>query len=832
VSSATYLGFGDKFIFSALSPLAPFDPNNPPALTSTPPAAFGFAQPTPAPISVLGSTLQVLPGNTLSVTGGDAQIVSGQLNAPGGRIAIASVGSPGEVAFNAATQIPEMNPARFTRLGEIDISRQAGLDARPTDPGGRGGTVLIRGGRLVMDASTLSADTGNVDGARLGIDVQVAQGVTLANDTLLQTSTSGIGRAGDIALSVGSLAITGGAQIMSLTFSRGRGGDITVTAASSVGVSGRTPANNPSAIVTQTLGRGPGGRVSISAPSLTMEDTGSVNTNSFSAAALGGDIVVDVGRLSLTGGARIRSTAAGGPGGNVRVQATDSATFSGASSGILMSGFGTAHVGDIFVNAGTLTLTGGAQIQSGSVFNRSQGGGITLAASRQIVISDGGGLSSQSFNLDAGRVVVAAPSLTMDRGFINTSTLGKGRAGDISLNVGTLTLTDGAQIASSSQKFSTGPGGNVTATATDSVSISGRSGTGVGSSPFSNDASSGLFSTAAGTGPAGQITVSAPALAITDGGKISVATAGAVTAAAGDISVNVGTLTLASGARIDSGTTGAGRGGNVAVIAPGSVSVSGSGVSSNATASGTGGNVTINTAQMELTDHATLSATSSGSGKAGSIALTLGESLRLQNSAITTAARLADGGNISITTTGSILYLLNGKITTSVQSGFGEGGNITIGSAAHPIGFVILNGSEIRADAFGGPGGNINIFAGTYLTSNSVVSASSALGLPGTIGIQAGITDISGTVGQLPESVLQAATLLRAACATRLAGGQSSSLVVSGREGLPAEPGGVLPSPLVAEGPADSTGSLDEQPGGGESSNRIALWIPAPRCLR
>ena len=207
---------------------------------------------------------------------------------------------------------------------------------------------------------------------------------------------------------------------------------------------------------------------------------------------------------------------------------------------------------------------------------------------------------------------------------------------------------------------------------------------------------------------------------------------------------------------------------------------------------------------MELTNQATLSATSTGTGNAGNISLLLGNRLRLQDSAITTAASIADGGNILITTTGSQVFLVNGRITTSVQSGVGGGGNITLGTAAHPIELLILNGSEIRADAFGGPGGNINIFAGIFLTSNSLLSASSALGVPGTIGIQAGITNVSSIVGQLPESVLQVATLLRAACATRLAGGQSSSLVVSGREGLPAEPGGALPSPLVAEGPADS----------------------------
>jgi hypothetical protein len=79
----------------------------------------------------------------------------------------------------------------------------------------------------------------------------------------------------------------------------------------------------------------------------------------------------------------------------------------------------------------------------------------------------------------------------------------------------------------------------------------------------------------------------------------------------------------------------------------------------------------------------------------------LGDSLRLQDSAITTASTRADGGNIAISTTGSQLYLLNGKITTSVQSGVGEGGNISIGSVGHPVEFVILNGSEVRADAFG-----------------------------------------------------------------------------------------------------------------------------------
>ncbi|HEY7520738.1 MAG TPA: S-layer family protein, partial [Methylomirabilota bacterium] len=154
----------------------------------------------------------------------------------------------------------------------------------------------------------------------------------------------------------------------------------------------------------------------------------------------------------------------------------------------------------------------------------------------------------------------------------------------------------------------------------------------------------------------------------------------------------------------------------------------------------------------------------------------------------------------------------------------GSGGNITIGSAGHPVEFVVLNDSQIRADAFGGPGGNVSISAGTFLTQGSVVSASSALSVPGTISIEAEVTDVSGSVGQLPEALFQASTLLRAACATRMAGGQSSSLVVSGREGIPAEPGSPLSSSLIAEGAVD--------PARADTNPSMPMWAFEPRCLR
>jgi large exoprotein involved in heme utilization and adhesion len=288
-----------------------------------------------------------------------------------------------------------------------------------------------------------------------------------------------------------------------------------------------------------------------------------------------------------------------------------------------------------------------------------------------------------------------------------------------------------------------------------------------------------------------------------ESGTISVATEGSGNA--GNIALNVSNLTQTGGARVDSSTSGEGQGGSVTVAASGSVAISGQGTGLFSTASGTGpgGTINIQTAQLQITDGGVVSANSTGteSATAGDINVVFSDTLRMENSSITTEALVADGGNISITSTGSLLHMTNSQVVTSVQSGLGQGGNITIGSGLHPLDFIVLNNSGIHANAFGGPGGNINIFADTFLSSlpiTTAVTASSALSTPGTIDIQATIADVSGDISQLPETPLQATELLRATCAARLAAGKSSSLVLGGRGGLPLEPGGLLPSPLYA----------------------------------
>src|SRR5262249_35597829 len=133
-----------------------------------------------------------------------------------------------------------------------------------------------------------------------------------------------------------------------------------------------------------------------------------------------------------------------------------------------------------------------------------------------------------------------------------------------------------------------------------------------------------------------------------------------------------------------------------------------------------GGDIQIQTDQIYLQDNALISASSSGPGNAGNINIAA-QAFRSANSSVETQASTADGGNIHLTV-GQLVALSNSQVTTSVQSGTGSGGNIIIDPTS-----VILNHSQIAADAFGGPGGNITIVADNFIASpDSTVTASSA----------------------------------------------------------------------------------------------------------
>lgn len=306
-------------------------------------------------------------------------------------------------------------------------------------------------------------------------------------------------------------------------------------------------------------------------------------------------------------------------------------------------------------------------------------------------------------------------------------------------------------------------------------------------------------------------------LELLDGGRLSTETFGPGTA--GDIVVQADSVRISgvnpdmreflttgrfdpakAASGIFSGSTGPPNGDGTAVTGPaGSLQVTtgvleiqdGGRISSETNASGAGGAIRLQAERVILNGSATITAKSSGTGNAGNITIEAAESLESRNGFVTTEAIRSDGGNITVKVD-SIVHLVDSEITASVGGGPETvGGNITIDPQ-----FVILKNSRIVANAYEGTGGNIRIAANVFLADpESVVDASSALGVSGTVDIRAVINNVTGVLGPLPSDTMSASALLRERCIARIREGKYSSFVVGGRDGLPIEPGNLMPSP-------------------------------------
>jgi large exoprotein involved in heme utilization and adhesion len=345
-------------------------------------------------------------------------------------------------------------------------------------------------------------------------------------------------------------------------------------------------------------------------------------------------------------------------------------------------------------------------------------------------------------------------TLSGENSGIISETLGSGLPGNIALYARTLSLTSGAVIANGT-KIDAGPA-------------------------------------------AGDVTIQADSVDISGGSSISSQTSAKN---AGTVKITAKALTLDNGSIITT-TLSAGRGGNVQLTAAdGTVNLlNGAQINSSTTSSGRAGDITIKAGSLTLTDRAQISSASTGSeatGNAGDITITSASTFVMQNSLVTTEAELASGGQIVITAP-EMVRLTNSQISTSVAGSETDtaGGNITIDPQ-----FVILQNSQIIAQANAGSGGTINIVAGVFVADPaSLVDASAKSGNSGTVSIQSPVQNLGEQLTPLTQQFSSAAALLAQRCAARVADGKFSTFVVAGREGLPAEPGGFLASPsLTAE---------------------------------
>jgi len=102
-------------------------------------------------------------------------------------------------------------------------------------------------------------------------------------------------------------------------------------------------------------------------------------------------------------------------------------------------------------------------------------------------------------------------------------------------------------------------------------------------------------------------------------------------------------------------------------------------------------------------------------------------------------------------------------------------------------------------------------------------------GISGTINIQSPIQQLSGAIAPLPQAFAVATNLYGQRCATQK-GGQFSSFVEGARDGVPPQPGDLIPSPLLLESEGISP-SLASQSSPNLAAVRLGLpdfYHPAP----
>jgi filamentous hemagglutinin family protein len=800
-------------------------------------------------VIVRAGSLSIVNGGKISATtagsgkGGDIAVAvtngvtlsGGGPNGASGITASAqpqSSGQAGEVVLTAGGAIALSGGAGVTSStagtgngGTVQVNAQGPLSL--TDPrtaitasasneaSGSAGSVIATAPQVTISAGAQIASTTEGTGAGGSVTVTtpgalVLDGAGVANTQIAASAIgpqSGLG--GSVTVTANSLTVEGGAQIASKTAGPGAGGDIAVTLANGVTLSGVDTAGAASGI---TASAGPG-----------------------SSGQAGQVVLTAGGAIALSGGAKAASSTAGsGNGGTVQVAARGILTLTDPGTGITASAESgsSGNAGSVAAAAPQITIASGAEIAS-TTAGTGMGGSVTVTTPGMLVL-DGAGLAGNTEiaasatgtqSGPGGSVTIMADALAIEGGArIASTTFGPGKAGDIAVTVANgVTLsgtgpTGASGITAAAQSGSSGQAGEVALIAGGAIALSGGAkvtsstfGAGNGGTveviaqgPLSvSDPGSGIIASATGTasGNAGSVTVRAPQITLTTGAEIASTTGG--TGAGGSVMVATPGMLALDGAgvantQIAASATGpqSGPGGSVMVQADALTIEGGAQIASSTAGPGKGGDVNIAVASDIVLPDAgpQITARSTGSGDAGSITVSATRLVMNNGAAISTeaAASTANGGNITLHVR-DFLYLTSSEISTSVKGETGNGGNIAIDPQ-----LVILDHSSIIAQAVEGHGGNITITADQFIpSSDSVVSASSELGISGTIVINGPRVDVNGALVVLSTQLRSRTEVLREACAAR-AGQPISSLVEAGRGGLPQDPEATLPALYIA----------------------------------
>lgn len=520
-------------------------------------------------------------------------------------------------------------------------------------------------------------------------------------------------------------------------------------------------------------------------------------------ALVGGDVTFDGGFVTTPGG-RIELGSVDGP---------SLVSLTPTSEGWRLGYERVTHFRDLQLRQGSGVLASAA------------GGGAIQVWGRQLVLSQGSQIVSNTQGAIAGQeiTVTTSDSIELIGGFLPEAqgaenlpsglfaqvTPGATGAGsNITLQTQRLLIQDGAQAATFT--FGAGKAGNLSVQAQESVDL-------VGLAPQLTAEEFPIVSLlASGTGPQSS-------------------------GNGGDLLIETRRLTIRGGAEAQASTLGNGDAGNLTVRAAESIHLSGEAVTPSerfpsallavsglegvfTDARGQGGSIEVQTPQLTLEDGAAIAVSSTSTAStaqgAGDINITA-ETIRLQNrGAIAAETASGNGGNIRLQNPELLVLRRESQISTTAGTAgtAGRGGNIEINQAGIVVAGPLEN-SDIKANAFLGQGGRVTLTAQSVLglTERSLEDLQRLLGtrnpllldpvnllssditaisqtspeLSGQISLDTPEVDPSRGLAALPANVVDPTNQIAQGCAsgTTATARAQNQFIVTGRGGLPLNPG-------------------------------------------
>ena len=316
---------------------------------------------------------------------------------------------------------------------------------------GDGGDLFMRAGSMTINGGSIRSITRSLGNAgTLLFDIAGDLILTGGGEITTSSLETYSGEAGRIGISAGNLYMDGGSTITSSTASGQSAGQIFIETAGDVMLTGAG-----TAIATTTTGIGRAGDVYVeSLGGMVGLSQGAQITAATSAAGDAGSVTVLAPLIDLTGGSSITSSALEGSTGQSGVLFVGADTIRVLDrSSIATISYNENSAGEVFVGADTLIVNGpGSRITSENLSADGGAAGLVSLAARDITISNGGQVTTNSLAGPAGDILIEMPRDGVLRllgdafpGEITTSS-GANTGGVITIATPFLILSDGGSI--------------------------------------------------------------------------------------------------------------------------------------------------------------------------------------------------------------------------------------------------------------------------------------------------------------------------------------------------------------------------------------------------